>query len=526
MRYGFEFVAFMLCSSIVFTPVATPQARAADAPNDKGFAELAKKVSPGVVNISTYARPMMAPGRPGMMYGDDPFRKFFEDFFGGRVMPPNSRGGPGMQGPGGSGDDDDEGSGAPPPQAQRGRKAQKTVPFALGTGFVIDAKEGLILTNHHVIQGAEEVKVQFKEEDSELIPAEVVGRDPELDIALLKVKVKVPLVAIPLGDSDAIDVGEYVLAVGNPLGYGHTVTHGILSAKGRRNPEFRMGKYLQTDASINPGNSGGPLINMKGEVIGINNAIDARGQAIGFAIPINSVKNVLPQLRTKGSVTRGFLGVSAADLTADVAEQLKVDPKLRGVVVADVGPGTPAAAAGLKPYDIITSVNGVAVSSAADLTLQIVSIPVGGKAEIKYVRAGKERTAAAKVAERPLNGVARRQTPRGGEDESKTKEKSFNEFGFEAVDVTAQNARELGIPWSAIKGAKVVAVSDLEYGKPAASAGLSRGDIILDVAGKTVKSVVDLGAALSASKGKSILFRIKRFDPQGNSTVSVVVIGQ
>lgn len=487
-------------------PAVTPLAQAASGPTaDRGFADLAKKVSPAVVNISTFARPRMG-GRSGMMSGEDLFRRFFEEFYGGR-MPPGGRPGPGP-GP------EEEDAPVPP--------KGKAVPFGLGSGFIIDANEGLILTNFHVIQGAEEVKVQLKEEEADLILAEVIGRDPELDIALLKLKSKTKLTAIALGDSDAIDVGEYVIAIGNPLGYGHTVTHGILSAKGRRNPEFRLGKYLQTDASINPGNSGGPLINMKGEVIGINNAIDARGQAIGFAIPINAVKSILPELKAKGTVTRGFLGVTAADLTPDVAEQLKIDPKLRGVVISDVGRGTPAEKAGLKPYDVITAVNKEKVMSASDLTLKIVSVPVGGEVTIQYVRGGKEKETKAKVAERPTAGAPiqpgrppREPAPRGTKIE---------DFGFEVAELNERNAREFGIPENEAKNRQVV-VTDLDYGKAAAAAGLGRGDIILDVAGKPIKTVSDITQALEGKKGKSILIRIKRFDRQGSSAVSVVVLG-
>lgn len=471
--------------------------------DSKGFAELTKKVSPGVVNISTYARPRGF-GRGGMMNGDDLFRRFFEDFYGGRM--PRGRG---QQGPGQESEDAPVAPGKP-------------VPMGLGSGFVIDSVEGLILTNHHVIQGAEEVKVQFREDD-ELIAAEIVGRDPELDIAMLKVKSKEKLVALPLGDSDSIDVGEYVLAIGNPLGYGHTVTHGILSAKGRRNPEFRLGKYLQTDASINPGNSGGPLLNMKGEVIGINNAIDARAQAIGFAIPINSVKSILPQLKSKGSVTRGYLGVSAADLTPEIADQLKLNAKLKGVVISDVGPGTPAEKAGLKPYDVITAINGEKISNATDLTAKVVAVPVGGTVQIQYLRGAKEKTVQATVAERP-NGLAAQRSslpPRG----KAPKATRFEEFGFEVVEVDESNAMEFGIPPEAAKS-KALVVSDLEYGKPAVQSGLSRGDVLLDIGGKPVTSIQDVGQNLKAAKAKSVMVRVKRFDPQGGSAVSVIVLSR
>ena len=480
---------------------------------DRGFADLAKRVMPGVVNIATFVRPrMLAPGSGGRLGPggqEDLFRRFFEDFFGGRM--PQPRGVPH------GGEEDEEGETSIPDG-----KGAKSIPMALGTGFIIDEKEGLILTNHHVIQGAEEVRVQFQEEDSDLAVAEVIGRDPELDVALLKVKEK-KLTALPLGNSDAMEVGEYVLAVGNPLGYGHTVSHGILSAKGRRNPEFKMGKYLQTDATINPGNSGGPLINMRGEVIGINNAIDARAQGIGFAIPINLVKQILTQLKTKGSVSRGFLGISVGDLTPELAGQMKLDSKLKGVIISDLTPGAPAAEAGLKPYDVITSINGEKVTNAQDLTAKVTAIAVGEKAKIDFIREGKEKSITVKVSERPIMGVAKAEKK---EKPSKTSKSIFADFGFKVTEVNAQNASQLGVPPEAIKGKKCLAVSDIEYGKAAANAGLSRGDVILDVAGQEVKNITELDRAFKNLKGKSVMMRVKRFDQAGNDYVSLIVLTQ
>lgn len=476
---------------------------------ERGYADLAKKVMPGVVNISTYVRPrMMGPqfGQMGPGGRGELFQKFFEDFFGGRMpMPRDMR-------------PQDEEEPEPLPKG----KGARTVQMALGTGFIIDEKEGLILTNHHVIQGAEEVRVQFKEDDSEFAPAEVIGRDPELDVALLKVK-NGKLTALPLGDSDQSEVGELVLAVGNPLGYGHTVSHGILSAKGRRNPEFRMGKYLQTDASINPGNSGGPLINMKGEVIGINNAIDARAQGIGFAIPINLVKSILGQLKSKGSVSRGFLGVSVGDLTPELAEQMKLDSKVKGVVISDLTPGAPAVQAGLRPYDVITSVNGEKVENAQDLTSKITSIAVGGKAKITYLRGGKEQQVTVEVSERPLLGQEGGAKPGKG---AKPARSTYEELGFRVGEVNPGNSRQYGIPTEALKGKAKVVVTDLDYGKPAVESGLARGDLILDIAGEAVESVADLDRILKRLKDKSVMMRVKRFDMAGNDFAVLIVLSR
>jgi serine protease Do len=300
-----------------------------------------------------------------------------------------------------------------------------------------------------------------------------------------------------------------VLAIGNPLGYGHTVSHGILSAKGRRNPEFRMGRFLQTDASINPGNSGGPLINAHGEVIGINNAIDARGQGIGFAIPINLVKSVLGQLKTKGSVSRAFLGVSAADLSPEIAEQLNINPKLKGVIVSDVQPGQSADQAGVKPYDVITAINGEPILNSSDLTLKVSGATIGKTIKLDLVRAGKPKSIEVKLNARPTEaelaaGYNRRAHPSSS---------SFDEYGFKVAETS-------------LNGRKGVAVMDVASESPAAQSGLSIGDFILDVASREVHTIAELERAFKAAKGSSILVRVKRVDPSGNEFVSVVVLSK
>jgi serine protease Do len=471
---------------------------------ERGFSELVKRVGGGVVNISTFARPKIQRRSPpggfqGPMDPNDPFRNFFEEFFGGRMPGPRSE--------------------TPPPQA----RPQKPQPFALGTGFIID-ETGLILTNHHVIGGAEEVKIQFNEDD-EFVPAEIIGKDPELDVALLSVKSKGKLTPIALGDSDRIEVGEYVLAIGNPLGYGHTVTHGILSAKERKAPEMRLAKYLQTDASINPGNSGGPLLNMKGEVIGINNAIDARGQGIGFAIPINTVKQILPQLKTKGSYSRGYLGVSAGEVSEEMASQLELPKGTKGVMVAEVIPGEAADRSGLKPYDVITSVNGEKVAAPIDLTTKITAVKVGDSVEIRYFRKGKEKTTQVKLGERPrqLSDLSGEESP-VPEKKKKPSESAVKEWGFDAEELNETVAREFGIPAESGKKMKGVVVTDLAFGKAAAESGINRGDLILDVGGREIKTLANLEDALRAIKGKSTMVRTRRLSPGGDGPVNVIVL--
>ncbi len=468
----------------------------------EGFAPLAKKTVPAVVNISTYTkvRQTMNP------YGDDIMRRFFEDF----MNPEGGFGGP---------------RGVRPGQPQKDGPSR---PLSLGTGFIVDT-DGYILTNNHVIQQADEVKIQINENDRDEIVAEIVGRDPELDVALLKVKTKQKLTALPLGDSDAMEVGDLVLAIGNPVGYGHTVTHGIISAKGRENPELRLARYIQTDAPINPGNSGGPLLNMKGEVIGINNAIDARTQGIGFAIPSNSVKAVLAQLKTKGSVTRGYIGVSVGELTAEIAEQLGYKRDQRGVLVADVQPGMPAAKAGIQAYDVITAIEGKSVVTASDLTLAVTAVPVGQTAKVTLLRDQKERTLEVKISERPgavqISGrgkSGKRTLPgSGGQDQAPaTSGAALDRLGIQSIELDANARRALSLPSEATG----VAIVDVVEDGPADRAGLVPRDVILDLAGEKIQSVAGFDAAARKVRGATAILRIKRFQPNGDAAVQVVIV--
>ncbi len=342
------------------------------------FTGLVKQLNPSVVNISTLSNGGNLQRRGRHVTPDEFFRRFF-----------------------GEGGGDFEFHANPP--ARRGPR-----PLALGTGFVIDEK-GLIVTNYHVIDHADEIRVSFTESESEEpLKAEVVGKDPELDIALLKVKPKRKLQPVSLGDSEALEVGERVLAIGNPFGQGHSVTQGIISAKGRMSPNLPLASYLQTDAPINPGNSGGPLINMKGEVIGINNAIDARAQGIGFAIPINAVKKVLPQLRESGSVSRGFVGVAVEPLTPELAEKLDAPKDLKAPVVTQISPGEPAHRAGVQIYDILVEFNGKAIRSGNDLVAEVSATEAGKKVPMKVLRNGREMKLEIQVGDRSKKLVSMR----------------------------------------------------------------------------------------------------------------------
>lgn len=442
------------------------------------FAQVAKMTVPSVVNISTTTtvRSPFIQGAP-----DDIFRKFFDDFFGPGwgVIPPSEN--PNLM-----------------PKA-----------ISLGTGFVID-KTGLILTNNHVVAGADEIKITFTEApDERPTDGEVAGRDSAMDVALIRVKSKREMVPLPLGDSDKIEVGEYVMAIGNPFGQGHSVTHGIISAKGRVAPIFPLATYIQTDAPINPGNSGGPLINLKGEVIGINNAIQARAQGIGFAIPINAVKQTLDQLKSRGKVERGYIGVVVSDLSPDLAEKLDLPKATRAPLITAVTPGDPADRAGIKPYDVIVEVNGKPIQTSTDLILAITSIPVGDYAKLKLLRAGREINLSVQISARP--------SPDAPERERKNSSSNFD-IGMDVETLTPERARFLQIPEN-ISGVLVRAV---RIGGAAHQAGLSTGDVIIEVDRKSVKNEKSFRAIVKEKK--SYLLRVRKFVSASAPEAFVVVV--
>jgi serine protease Do len=470
------------------------------------FVNLSKKIVPSVVNISTTMTVKQREGGQGSP--DDLFRKFFEDYF-------HNHNGMGPRGGGGDDQDDDDQGSPPGDDGEKAPKNGKKQPNAmsLGTGFIIDAS-GLILTNNHVVADADEIKIAFTEDlDEKPIDGTVVGRDTELDIALIKVKTDRTLTPVVLGDSDALEVGEYVIAVGNPFGQGHSVTHGIISAKGRLAPDFPLTSYLQTDAPINPGNSGGPLVNLKGEVIGINNAIDQRAQGIGFAIPINVVKKILPQLKTKGMVSRGYIGVLVNELSPDVAQQLGVPKDQKNPFVTHVFPGDPADKAGLKPYDIILEFNNKTIHFSAELIAAVTSVKVGDTVPIKVSRNGKPVDLKIKVTQRP--GVEK-----AAEKERKNSKKNSNRIdtGMTLDELTPDIAREIGAN-DKLHGA---VVSNVGYGTAADKSGLMRGDVIIEVNRKPIKDVDSFYAIVKEKK--SYLLRVRRMDPSGKEAYAVIVL--
>jgi serine protease Do len=326
------------------------------------------------------------------------------------------------------------------------------------------------------------------------------------------------MIAVLLGDSDELEVGEYVMAVGNPFGQGHSVTHGIISAKGRPAPDFPLANYLQTDAPINPGNSGGPLINLKGEVIGINNAIDQRAQGIGFAIPINLVKKILPQLRTKGTVTRGYIGVLVDNLTPEISEKVGLSKDLSGPVVTHVYPGEPADKAGIETYDVILEFGGKPIHSGNDLIGAVTAVEIGESVPVKVSRGGKEKTLTIKVGQRPGTQQLASQEKEQGKGKKQFKRRISIDVGMTLEDMTPDVARDLGMSQKATG----VVVANIAFGGPGDKAGFQRGDVILEIDRKAVKNVDSFYAIVKHKK--TYLMRVRRRDVQGHESFSVLIL--
>ncbi len=430
----------------VAAPVMSAPAMAAP----DSFADLAEDLSPLVVNISTISRvemrrpnfPQFGPGSP------------FEDF----LRPFRDR------------EDEEE------PAEREAR--------SLGSGFVIDP-DGYIVTNNHVIDEAEEITVRFS--DDQEFDAEVIGTDPEGDLALLKIDAGKKLPYAKWGDSDKIRVGDWVMAIGNPFGLGGTVTAGILSARHRNINAGPFDDYLQTDASINRGNSGGPTFNMQGQVIGVNTAIlspTGGNVGIGLAIPSSQAKYIVDQLREKGKVERGYLGVAAQNVSNAIADSLGLKDA-KGALVSSVSEGGPGAKAGLQPGDVIIELGGKKVESLNKLLLMLSRSKVGATVPVKVVRDGKEKTIKVTLAERPGRDViAAAGAPGGSSDKSKTSAV----LGMQLKDLTNEEVEGLGL------GEKTTGpvVTRVKQGTDAARKGLQPGDIIDQANGVKVSSVADV----------------------------------
>jgi serine protease Do len=376
----------------------------------------------------------------------------------------------------------------------------------LGSGFIVDPS-GYIITNNHVVERADEIEVALSNEA--VFQATVVGTDPETDMAVIKIESEDPLPSVSLGDSEKIAVGEWVLAMGNPFGFGHTITAGIISAKGRIIGQGNYDNFIQTDAAINPGNSGGPLVNMNGEVVGISsNIVSSSGgsMGIGFAIPSNMARNVYNQIVDHGSVTRGWMGVSIQNLTPQLAKGFGLEGK-RGAVVGQIlGDDSPAGNAGIKAGDVIVEINGTPIESSNHLVFVVADIPPDETVEVKYYRDGKLETTRVKLGQRPDNTAARAGRP----DE----ESERGRLGVTAQDLTDQLAAQMGAESSS--GVILVTV---DPNGPAAEAGLRRGDIIISANRQPVRGVDDLERIMrGVPEGGDILLRIERVARGGTSS--------
>ncbi len=400
------------------------------------FADIAQRINPAVVNIDATAR-----GRRAAALIEEGGRRGLDD------PPPDRRGN----------------SDAP----RRGT----------GTGFLIDAN-GSILTNHHVIEGAERLTVKLA--DGRTLRATVVGSDPDTDIALIKVEGNGPFPFATLGDSAKLRVGEWVCAIGNPLAYEHTVTVGVVSFLGRKLFDPSLDNYIQTDAAISFGNSGGPLINSRGQVIGINSAISRQAMNIGFAVPINQARSVLKQLKTIGRVERGYIGVTLRDVDPDVQSSLKLS-RADGALVQDVTPGSPGARVGLRPYDVIVSVDGEPIKTHDRLIRQIAERQPGSSARLEYVRDGRTIAVQIKLAERPRQAPDRTQTTA----ERSVQRTGPGELGLSLIEIDEANARRFDIP-AGMTGLLVQRVEPLSV---AYDGGIARGSIILEINRQPVNSI-------------------------------------
>ncbi|MBZ4415923.1 trypsin-like peptidase domain-containing protein [Myxococcus sp. RHSTA-1-4] len=424
------------------------------------LAPLVESVKTAVVNVDVQAR-----GGGGMegMEGNP----FFDRFFGG------GRGGP-----------------------------REPIRQGAGSGFIIDPK-GIILTNNHVVEDA--VSITIRLDDGRTFAGDVVGRDPLTDVALVKVKEKVEnLPTVKLGDSDALRVGDWVVAIGNPFGLASSVSLGIVSARAREIGASAYDEFLQTDAAINPGNSGGPLFNMKGEVVGINTAIVGGGTGIGFAVPSNLVKALLPQLEKEGAVTRAWLGVGIQDLTRDLAGALKL-PVTEGAIITQVNPGSPAAKGGLKADDVVTAIDGRPVTSSSELTRTVALKRPGSTSTLTVFREGKKQDVKVTLGTRPdLEGVASKRPSATDEQESSRR------VGVSLQNLDARTAQQAG--FTERQGALI---TDVVPGSPADRAQLEPGMLVVEANRKPVNSADELARVIrSAKSGTTLLLRVA--GPGGN----------
>lgn len=456
--------ALLLGLTVAMGPAHFAHARGAP----ESFADLAEKISPAVVNITTSAVIEAASEDMPRLPEGSPFQDFFDQF-----QNPNGEGG-------------------------EPRRSE-----ALGSGFVI-SEDGYIVTNNHVIEGADEIEIEFF--SKERLPAKLIGTDPKTDIALLKVESPTPLPYVSFGDSDLMRVGDWVMAMGNPLGQGFSVSAGIVSARGRE-LQGAYDDFLQTDAAINKGNSGGPLFNMDGQVVGVNTAIlspTGGSIGIGFSMASNVVTKVVDQLQKYGETRRGWLGVRIQDVTPDVAEAMGLGKGVVGALITDVPEG-PAKAAGLMSGDVITLFDGKPVKDVRDLTRRVADAPVGEAVKVEVLREGKTEVLDVTLGRRE-EAEADEPTTASPADKAPAKAELM---GLTVEPLTGEAAKKLGLPADA-SGLLVTAV---EGTSEAYSKGLREGDLITEAGQQKVARIADLEARIDEAREagrKSILLLIRR----------------
>ncbi|PID77898.1 MAG: peptidase [Deltaproteobacteria bacterium] len=454
LNYTGRFICFFFIFVSMFFPYPSAYASSGTRFIPENFSQLAKSAENSVVNIRTvrkaeYGR-YPAPGGRGNDLFDEFFRKFYE----------------GM-----------------PRQEQR----------SLGSGFLISS-DGYIVTNNHVVENADLISVKLK--NGKEYDAKKIGSDPNTDLALIKIKSGSKLPYLKFGDSKKLKVGEWVVAIGSPFGLEQTVTAGIVSAKGRVIQAGPYDDFIQTDASINPGNSGGPLLNLEGNVVGINTAILARAQGIGFAIPSDLASNIIEQLKNNGEVVRGWLGVEIHKVDDKMAEYYGLD-SAEGVFLAKVFKDDPAEKAGLKSGDIIISINGIKINNTKDLTKVVAGLKVGSKVKVVAVRNGKKRTFSVKIGKRKDRIASLGQGP---------VKKAF--FGVNVRDIDKNTARQLGVEYG-----KGILVSEVNPEGKGYDAGIRRFDVILQVNHKDVNSAEKYFKIIKKiKKGEKVSFFIKHYN--------------
>lgn len=426
------------------------------------FADLVEILQPSVVNISTTSvvrqrGPFQR--RPNSPFGgNDPFDDFFKKFFGGDS-----------------------------PQKEFKRQG-------LGSGFIM-SKDGYVVTNNHVIDKASDVEVILQNGDK--YEAKIVGKDPKTDLAVLKFEPDQEIQEVHFGDSDNLRIGDWVIAIGNPFGLGYTVTAGIVSAKGRSLGFGAYDDFIQTDASLNPGSSGGPLFNLKGEVVGVNTAIVARGQGIGFAIPIDMAEFVIEQLKSGGKVVRGWLGVYVQKVTPEIASSFGLNED-EGALVSDLAPDSPAEKAGIIRGDVIVEYDGQKVNDVSDLTNMAAVTPPGTEVSVKVIQDGKTKNMKVKLEKFP-------------DQEAQVKDEVRKSLGLTVRQLTPKIVRRFNIDHD-----DGVIIADVDQGSVAGDAGLKPGDIILEINKKPINTLANYSAVLEDVKpGDTALFLVKR----GNNTI-------